>query len=105
MVVVMRSVTGLPENPDDHAEVCGNGRRETPYEPAGRDLTPAEVAAEMRRICAPILERVGRMEQSAHRCKHGINLEKAGCGTCERDDEQMGAAMAARFQETTDEVK
>jgi hypothetical protein len=76
MALVMRFDSDL-----DHAEWL-NGPSETPYEPAGRDLTPAEVAAEMRRICAPILERVGRMEQSAHRCKHGIDLERAGCGRC-----------------------
>jgi hypothetical protein len=78
----MRSVTGLPDNPDDHATVCGNGRDAAPYEPAGRTLTEAEVAAEMRRICGPILDKIRGREQSNHRCKHGINLEQARCATC-----------------------
>lgn len=79
-----RSVTGLPDDMD-RAE-WQNGPEDAPcepYEPAGRTLTPAEVAAEMRRICGPVLDRIRGVELSSHRCVHGLNLSKSRCGTCE----------------------
>lgn len=87
-----RSVTGLHANDLDHAE-WQNGPEAAPYEPAGRTLTEAEVAAEMRRICGPVLDRMRNVEQSAHRCVHGVDLERAGCGPCVGYTEQMGAAL------------
>lgn len=48
----------------------------------GRELTAAEMHAELDRILGPAMARIRGLEQSAHRCKHGINTEKAACGTC-----------------------
>lgn len=66
----------------DYAEAHGNGRHETPSDPRGRELSPAEMAAELRRILGPAMDRIRGIEQSAHRCTHGIDLERAHCGTC-----------------------
>lgn len=74
----------------DYAEAHGNhdtSEREpspddAPAGETGRVLTPAEMAAELRRICGPVLNRIRGAEQSAHRCPHQINLERARCATC-----------------------
>lgn len=67
----------------DHAQAHGNGRRETPYEPAhplGRELSPEETAHELRKIVARLHARIA--EHATRRCPHGINLERARCATC-----------------------
>lgn len=75
----------------DYAEAHGNhdtSEREpspddAPLGETGREiLSPAEMAAELRRICGPVLDRIRGAEQSAHRCPHQINLERARCATC-----------------------
>lgn len=79
----MRSCTGLPDDMDRAG--LQNGTESPPcepYEPAGRTLTPAECAAEMRRVFGLMLDRIRGVEQSAHRCVHGVDLERAGCGRC-----------------------
>lgn len=81
----MRSITGLPDNDFDRATYLGNARA-TSHAPLEHELSPAEMAAEVRRICLPILDRIRGAEQSAHRCKHQINLEKSACGICRREN-------------------
>ena len=71
----------------DYAEAHGNGRRDRSPGPAGPSLTPAEMAAEVRRICGPALDRLRGVTQSAHRCRHGVDLERAGCGRCLSDSD------------------
>ena len=41
-----------------------------------------EMAAELRRICGPVLDRIRGAEQSSHRCVHGVDLKRAGCAPC-----------------------
>lgn len=46
----------------------------------GRELSTAEIEVELQKVVARLWERTA--EYSTHRCKHGINLEKAGCWPC-----------------------
>lgn len=47
-----------------------------------------EMAASLRQISGPV---------RGATCAHGID-RSAGCGRCMDEDEQMGAAMSARFE-------
>lgn len=95
----MRSCTGTPDNDLDHAE-WQNGRGSTisHWPRTGPPQTAAEMAGELRRILGPTLDKMRGVTQSAHRCEHGIDLERAACGQCMAEDEEVGVAMAARFE-------
>jgi hypothetical protein len=102
----MRSVTGTPDNPDDHAEWLNGPDEPEPVAPA--------VLAEHFSALISRLDRIRGVTQSAHRCRHGIDLERADCAPCLEAtsaefaaffvdvldrvaDETKGAALAARF--------
>ena len=92
----MRSVTGLPDDMDR-----AYGPEEPPSRfsyPPDQRMTAAETAAEIRRICGQALDAMRGMEYTAHRCKHGLNTDTSACGTCMREDEELGVALAARFE-------
>lgn len=76
-----RSITGTPDNDLDHAEWQNGPEDEYLIEDArGRELGAAEMAAEVMRILGPALDRIRKAE-----------------------DEQMGAAMAVRFEDKVSE--
>jgi len=87
-----RSVTGTPDNPDDHAEWL-NG----PDEP--EPVAPAVLAAHFAALGS--LDRMRGVSQSAHRCRHGIDLEMADCAPCL---EATSAEFAAFFVNVLDKV-
>lgn len=51
--------------------------------PLGRELTMDEMRQELDRVVGPVLARIRGLEQSSHRCTHGVNLERARCCQCQ----------------------
>lgn len=64
----------------DYAEAHGN-HETVEAEPVA--LTQPQTIAALREMTAGLVRRFNLAECSGHRCRHGINLERARCCQCQ----------------------